>query len=158
MEKITTYAEAEKIFSRGIWRRCIDGSSVQNSKCVGYCNFSEHRGFLTEKERRKHDCMGKNCEHYLPKVSSSSRGSKIKASSSFDVKELNEAIKKYEGIRIIKAESDFSGNIRAYYTAISNYDINKLQKEILLKTNINVTLVKLPYSFENAVEAVMKGR
>ena len=158
METINTYKEAESILGNGFERKSIDGTAVYSNKCVGYCKFSEHSGFLTEKQFRQHNCIGKNCEHYLPKIKIKAKGSRIKASSAFDVNELNAAIKNYEGIRIIKAESDFRGNITAYYAAISNYDIKSLEKEIFLKTNVKVTLVKLSYSFENSVEAVMKRR
>ena len=30
-------------------RRCIDGSMTGKSKCVGYCTYTGHEGFLTEK-------------------------------------------------------------------------------------------------------------
>ena len=48
-------------------RRCIDGSVVGCSKCVGYCQCGEHPGFLTKEQRKQHDCIKKGCYHYLQK-------------------------------------------------------------------------------------------
>lgn len=49
-------------------RRCIDGRITGSNKCVGYCQYLGHPGFLTEKNRREHDCLGKGCRYYVPKV------------------------------------------------------------------------------------------
>ncbi len=47
--------------------RCIDGSSTSCGKCIAYCKYSGHEGFLTRELRKKHDCLGKRCDYYLPK-------------------------------------------------------------------------------------------
>ncbi len=49
-------------------RRCIDGHITGSNKCVGYCEFCFHSGYLTEKLREKKDCLEKGCNYYLPKI------------------------------------------------------------------------------------------
>lgn len=51
-------------------RRCIDGKTTGCSKCVGYCKFREHPGFLTRELRKRHDCLKKGCYYYVPKTKS----------------------------------------------------------------------------------------
>ncbi len=48
-------------------RRCIDGKITGCGKCVGYCKFHGHPGYLTDSLRKKHDCLTKNCFYYVPK-------------------------------------------------------------------------------------------
>ena len=48
-------------------RRCIDGKITGSNKCVGYCRYMGHPGFLTEKNRKEHDCLGKGCHYYVSK-------------------------------------------------------------------------------------------
>lgn len=48
-------------------RRCIDNTVTGSNKCVGYCQCSQHPGFLTEKQRKLHDCIKKQCFHYVAK-------------------------------------------------------------------------------------------
>ena len=49
-------------------RRCIDGKITGCGNCVGYCNFKEHPGYLTKDLRKKHDCIKKACNYYVPKT------------------------------------------------------------------------------------------
>ncbi len=46
-------------------RRCIDGKITGSGKCVGYCTFYEHEGFLTRQLRQEHDCLKKGCRYYV---------------------------------------------------------------------------------------------
>lgn len=47
--------------------RCIDGSITGCGKCVGYCKFNDHPGYLTKKMRQEHDCVKKGCHYYKSK-------------------------------------------------------------------------------------------
>ena len=49
-------------------RKCIDGSITSTGKCVGYCTFYEHPGFLTKELRQEHNCVKKGCHYYSQKV------------------------------------------------------------------------------------------
>ncbi len=49
-------------------RRCIDGRITGCGNCVGYCSFRDHPGYLTKDLRKKHDCIKKACNYYVPKA------------------------------------------------------------------------------------------
>lgn len=49
-------------------RKCIDGGITGCGNCVGYCQFHGHPGYLTKELRKKHNCVIKGCNYYLPKV------------------------------------------------------------------------------------------
>ena len=48
-------------------RKCINGRVTGSNKCVGYCQYEEHPGFLTKELRRQHDCIKKKCCYYIGK-------------------------------------------------------------------------------------------
>lgn len=48
-------------------RRCIDGKITGCGKCVGYCNYDGHPGYLTKELRKEHDCIKKGCNYYISK-------------------------------------------------------------------------------------------
>lgn len=61
------YEQYEKQCRSKYDRRCIDNSITGCNKCVGYCQYAEHPGFLTEELRKQHNCIGKQCFHYVAK-------------------------------------------------------------------------------------------
>lgn len=63
----TDYFTYEKRVGAVRTRRCIDGVVTGCGKCVGYCSFDGHPGYLTEEHRRKHNCLGKGCFYYFEK-------------------------------------------------------------------------------------------
>ncbi len=46
---------------------CIDGSMAGSQKCVAFCKFCGHPGFLTKGLRKRRDCIWKKCRYYVPK-------------------------------------------------------------------------------------------
>ena len=65
-----TYADLERKQATPFRRRTIDGSITGSNKCVGYCLFDDHPGYLTEKQRHNHNCLANNCYHYIAKEKS----------------------------------------------------------------------------------------
>jgi hypothetical protein len=46
---------------------CVDGLYRKGTKeFVGYCRYKKHKGFLTRKLMKQHQCLGKGC-HYFQK-------------------------------------------------------------------------------------------
>lgn len=48
-------------------RRCIDGHITGSNKCIGYCTFSQHTGFITEKIALKKSCREHGCWYFIAK-------------------------------------------------------------------------------------------
>lgn len=68
MKNYTDYEDAEKAYrAEQKNRRCIDNSVTGCGNCVGWCDYAEHKGYLTEKLRKKHKCMEKHCHYYHAK-------------------------------------------------------------------------------------------
>ena len=47
--------------------KCIDGRITGSNKCIGYCQYEGHPGFLTKELRKEHNCVKKGCYHYIQK-------------------------------------------------------------------------------------------
>ena len=69
MEIIYTTGAASRFASSGKphIRKCIDGTITGCGKCVGYCRFRDHPGYLTKELRKDHDCIKKGCRYSEPK-------------------------------------------------------------------------------------------
>lgn len=61
------YAMLEEKHGRGHERRCINGKITGCGKCVGFCTYEVHPGFLTEDLKSKHRCDSRECRFFLPK-------------------------------------------------------------------------------------------
>ena len=61
------YQLAERKFGDSHDRRLIDGTITSCGKCVGYCMFQDHPGFLTKQQRQAHNCITKQCMYYAAK-------------------------------------------------------------------------------------------
>ena len=44
--------------------RCIDGVSRYYKKCIGFCNNRIHKGFLTVKLYKEHECFKRKCTFF----------------------------------------------------------------------------------------------
>ena len=44
--------------------RCINGSKSLYDNCVGFCNSSLHKGYITENLMYRHQCLEKNCPSF----------------------------------------------------------------------------------------------
>lgn len=137
-------------------RRCIDGKFRGCSNCVGYCQFEGHPGFLTKEQRRKKDCIKKNCRYYTQK-SPRKRESK----NAFEVeipgliRKSNEYLRQYEGMKILHATTSASGTVTLQYVSITNsYSIDEISG--LLKEHLGrpVLVKKLDYSFDKCAALV----
>ncbi len=60
-----TYAQMEGQSHSQHEHRCIDGRLKGCGKCVGYCQYGGHPGFLTEKLKEKHQCTEKECGYFI---------------------------------------------------------------------------------------------
>lgn len=63
----TKYQQLEAQYGKGYDRRLIDGRITGCGKCVGFCQYHNHSGFLTKEQRKEHDCLRKQCFYYVPK-------------------------------------------------------------------------------------------
>ncbi len=49
----------------------FNGKTVGTNKCVGFCRYNGHRGFITKDLRKQHNCCKKGCAFYVPKSKAS---------------------------------------------------------------------------------------
>lgn len=61
------YSDYDKPYKSKFNRRLINGKVTNCGNCVGYCQCDEHPGFLTREQRKQHNCIFKECFHYLAK-------------------------------------------------------------------------------------------
>ena len=64
-----TYEFYEKQSFSPKLRRCIDNTTTGSNKCVGYCKYDNHPGFLTAKHMKEHNCTNKACYYFIAKSS-----------------------------------------------------------------------------------------
>ena len=130
-------------------RRCIDNTITGCNKCVGFCQYSGHPGFLTEKHRKQHDCIGKRCYYYIAKPE------KIKpAKTLFDLSAtiltlLREMMNENDGIRVIRVENTGLSRYKAFYVTITNEcGFDRYSTTIEQKLGIAIEFIKLNYNFD----------
>ena len=61
------YAEMEERYGRGHDRKCINKKYTASCKCIGYCMYEWHPGFVTHELMKKHNCLERDCKHFLAK-------------------------------------------------------------------------------------------
>lgn len=136
-------------------RRCIDGTITSCGKCVGYCQFSEHRGFLTKEQRKEHNCIVKGCYYYLPKPKAGKTRSTIKNYTTEIIQKSSEVIANLEGIKIIRAEKSSQGGWKLKYVTLTNdYSISDLEKLISSVLGQRTVMQRLNYDFETTVQLI----
>lgn len=136
-------------------RRCIDGSITGCGNCVGYCQYAEHRGFLTEKQRHEHNCLGKSCFYYLPKTKQKNNVSKRTSKASAIIDAISEALSEYEGLKAMHSAKNPDGGWLVKYVTITNsYSIPAIEKNLSSILGETITMIKLNYDFDTAVKLI----
>ncbi len=145
-----TYMKYESKCNLNNNRRCIDGKITGSNKCVGYCTYIEHEGFLTDELRCKHDCMNKECNYYIPKPKKkSTKKSNIAQDESKMLGIVQNETESYEGMKVIHAKKESNNKwIFEYVTIVRDYPYEMITQNIRKLLGANVVLRKLDYDFD----------
>lgn len=153
------YAQYEKQNHSKHNRRCIDGTVTGCNKCVGYCQYRGHPGFLTAKQRLEHDCIGKQCFYYIPKPPKEKEMPKhfVDLSSTI-LTMVHRAMIEDGGVRVIRVENTEFNQYKAFYITITNeFEFEKYSSQIQSELDIELNFVKLNYDFDKCVALLCAG-
>lgn len=133
-------------------KRSINGSIVGCSKCVGYCQYSGHPGFLTAEQRKQHNCIHKSCNYYLSKP----KKQREPLASDFDRSSLIFSLIKQivadEGVKVIKVQCIDYNEYTAFFVTITNeYSFAECANRIYDDIGTTVKFIKLNYDFNTCV-------
>lgn len=149
------YREVENKTIKNFNLRCIDGSIHGCGKCVGYCSYDGHAGFLTAEMQKEHQCIAKGCFHHSPKPAAQKR---LHDNSSLQKRILSiaqAATMAMEGLRVIRVVVESNANCVVYYATIAEYDVSPVAKEITASTKCQATMKQIPCDFDVAIALVM---
>lgn len=135
----------EKSHSR-INRTCINGRVTGCGKCVGYCQYSGHPGFLTRDLRKQHDCINRNCYYYVPKPLKEKRQIENRRGTYLDT--IACILHPYEGMKVLGVDETDEGLLLRYITITNSYSLEELTEKLKEKFECRIAWKKLDYSFD----------
>jgi len=142
-------------FQSGYNRTCINGRVTGCGKCVGYCQYEGHPGYLTEQLRREHKCLEKECFYYLQKPAYVRRTPHNFRSADALLKVAEQRSAHMEGLRVINVQECRPGHWQFNYVTISNdYPLDELAYTLSNELNGEVSFRKLDYSFDRCVQLI----
>ena len=158
--RVLTYGELELQCGDRITRRCINGKLTSAGKCVGYCCYEEHEGFLTEPLRREHCCLEKCCFYYIPKEPGRIRLPKQRMPDHREIlTAANEALASYEGIKALCVEREGKRGWVVRYAAVTNeYGEEEIREVVEKAMGAEVRVVRAEYDWDTLVMCVFGGR
>lgn len=150
------YREVERETIRNFNLRCIDGSLHGCGRCVGYCTYDGHAGFLTAELQGEHQCIEKGCFYHFskPKAQRNLRDNN-KSLRRRILLTAQDATAAMEGLRVIRAAVEPDATCVVYYAAIAEYDVAPIVEAIAASTGCQVTMKQIPCDFDVAVALVM---
>lgn len=140
------YAYYEGKSRSRINRICIDGRVTGCGKCVGYCQYGEHPGFLTKDLRKQHDCVKRKCYHYVPKTKKEKRQIKNQTGTYLD--KIGGVLQPYEGMKVLGVDETDGGLILRYITITNGYSMEDLTEVLEERFGRSIIWRKLDYSFD----------
>ena len=149
------YDYFDRRFGKPSLKKCIDGQFTGSNKCCGFCNYSGHPGFLTQRNIADHWCLEKQCQYFVPKVKMTAvkrkdtAGTLLKQAESIVLTETNQ----FEGFRItgLKWESSV---IVINYVSVSMYNLIPIAKIIENKVNTAVRFNMLQCDYAEAISFI----
>ncbi len=149
------YQKLEKRYGQGHNRRCIDGRTTGCGKCVGYCKYTGHPGFLTENQRTAHDCIRKGCVYYLPKPERIENIPKAGDTARKLLKLANAAVAEMEGLKVTRVTNNNGLWIANYVTISNEYHLEQVEKMINMQSGFKFSFRRLNFDFDTCVQIVM---
>lgn len=152
----------EQLFASGdnpTVRRCIDGTRVGCSRCVGYCRFEGHPGYLTAEHRQCHDCIGKGCRYYVEKP----KKQRTACESRFDQSQrilsyAHAAIQMNRGYRVIRVEHEQENRYKAFFVTITNdYSFDLFIRSVKAQYDVDLKVERLNYDFDVSAAILCAG-
>ena len=152
--KNLTFSEADAK-QKGTARTCIDGSVTGRNRCTGYCNYAEHRGFLTATLTAERRCVERNCVHHAPREP---RGVFVCPKPEPEPELLRLARTRaagMEGLRLLScAYAD--GAYLIAFAAVASYDLDALRARLEKETGLKVAFRPLDCDFDTAARLVFQ--
>lgn len=138
-------------------RRCIDGKITGCGNCVGYCKYCEHPGFLTLKLQKEHDCLGKECAHFLPKEKARKRIAINDKKPELLLKYAQSCVEDSDDLRILNSSREGDGWVLGYVSVFGYSNLSKIEETIRINFGVPVKMRRLNYSFDRCVELLLKN-
>ncbi len=151
----SVYREMADRTARGFNLRCMDGTLRGRSKCVGFCAYEQHPGFLTARQEREHQCHEKGCfyHHAKPAVQRNRRDeNRVKQAEIMAA--ARAATARMEGLRVLRAAQEPDGGWTVWYAAISGYDLSEVEERLRKETECRISMKPLRCDFDTAAALV----
>ncbi len=150
-----SYERLEAKFGEGHNRRCIDGKITGCGKCVGYCQYKVHPGFLTEKHRREHHCVEHGCRYYVAKPDRPKVRKEI-ASASRLMALTSKFCGKLEGLRVMRVLEEKNEWVLNYVTLTNEYKLEDIAMLITQQWGEKVRFRRLDLDYETCAELIFQ--
>lgn len=154
---MTKYEYYESASPSNAKRRCINGRITGSGKCVGYCAYDGHPGFLTKELRKEHNCIGKGCFYYIAKGRTKQEITVTYVDHSmFILKEARKNLEFSDSIYPIKVKRNSFDSYSVCYVTVSSEKIpDGLSRELSDSFGVNVIFERLNYDFDKCYELIM---
>ncbi len=149
------YRKMEERYGEGHNRKCIDGKITGCGKCVGYCKYAGHPGFLTEQQRSDHNCIAHDCNYYLPKPEKIRNIPGTADPSKMLLKLASREVADMEGLKITRIWNRNGSWIANYVTISNGYHLEQAEKNVRSRTGFDFSFHKLNFDFDTCVQIVM---
>ena len=149
------YQKMEERYGEGYNRRCIDGKITGCGKCVGYCKYAGHPGFLTDQQRSEHNCIGNDCDYYLPKPERIRKIPKATDPARMLLAFAREAVADMEGLKVTRIQNKNGSWIANYVTLSNDYQLDQAEKNVSVRSGLRFKFNRLNLDFDTCVQIVM---
>ncbi len=151
----SVYREMAARTARGFNLRCIDGALRGRSKCVGFCAYECHPGFLTVQQEREHQCHEKGCFYHHPKPAVQRNRRDTEALKRVEIMAAAERVTAgLEGLRVLRASRGPDGGWTVWYATIAGYDLSEAEAQLRKETQCRVSMKQLRCDFDTAATLV----
>ncbi len=160
--KINTYVSAyeeyqklEERYGDGYNRKCIDGRITGCGKCVGFCKYAGHSGFLTERHRLTHQCVEKGCKYYTPKPGKIRMIMPIPDPEQALQSLVRKAVSDMDGLKVTRIHHDNGSWIANYVTISNEYDLVEAEKAVRRQSGLRFSFHRLNLDFDTCARIIM---
>ncbi len=149
------YQKMEALYGEGHNRKCIDGRTTGCGKCVGYCKYAGHPGFLTENQRSSHNCIGNECKYYIPKPERIRKTPKKNDPAKMVLDLVRDAVSDMEGLKVTRVRNDNGSWVASYVTISNDYQLDQIVRNVHRQSGMKIRFNRLNLDFDICAQIVM---
>ena len=136
--------------------KTIDGRKASSSKCIGYCSYHGHPGFITKEQRMHHNCTKNQCDYYIAKSARNNHEQSFDTTENQIMHLVKEETSDIQGVKALRTTKTNNNTYIVFFVTITNdYSFESCILAAYKTFGVSIIFYKLDYDYEKSAAIIL---